>query len=208
MAFTASVSGTSAAELELTDGTNTYTIAAGTGDEDFAAGTYNITDASSNVVGTITLDAAAATAIANDNAVDFATFTAADQSVTLQTGSNEGDTLSVQIDDMSATGLGVTGSGIATQEAASSAITTVNDAINSVSTQRAHLGALQNRLEHKINNLNTSSENLSSAESRIRDVDMAQEMTEYTQTSILVQAATSMLAQANSAPQNVLSLLQ
>jgi flagellin len=83
----------------------------------------------------------------------------------------------------------------------------VQNAINTVSTQRANLGAVQNRLEHKINNLNTSSENLSAAESRIRDVDMAQQMTEYTQTSILVQAATSMLAQANSAPQNVLKLL-
>ena len=67
---------------------------------------------------------------------------------------------------------------------------------------------MQNRLEHKINNLETSAENLQSAESRIRDIDMAKEMTKYTQTSILVQAATSMLAQANSAPQNVLSLLR
>lgn len=208
MSFTASVSSTSAAELELTDGTNTYTVSAGTGDEDFAAGTYNVLDDSDNVVGTITLSADAAAAVDNANAVDFATVTASNDSVILQTGSNEGDTLSIQIDDMSATGLAVTGTDISSQETASAAITTVNDAINSVSTQRAHLGALQNRLEHKINNLDTSSENLSAAESRIRDVDMAQEMTEYTQTSILVQAATSMLAQANSAPQNVLSLLQ
>jgi flagellin len=74
--------------------------------------------------------------------------------------------------------------------------------------QRARLGAIQNRLTHKINNLNTTSENLSAAESRIRDVDMAQEMTDYTKNNILVQAATAMLAQANQAPQAVLQLLQ
>ena len=208
MAFTASVASTSAASLELTDGTNTYTIEAGTGDEDFAAGTYNVLDASSNTVGTITLDAGAATAIANENAADFADVTVTSSNITFQTGANEGDTLAIQIGGMTSTALDVTGTDIGTMETASSAITTVNNAINAVSTQRAHLGALQNRLEHKINNLDTSSENLQAAESRIRDVDMAAEMTEYTQTSILVQAATSMLAQANSAPQNVLSLLQ
>jgi len=77
-----------------------------------------------------------------------------------------------------------------------------------VSTQRSKLGAYQNRLEHKINNLDTSAENLQAAESRIRDLDMAKEITEFTKNNILVQASTAMLAQANSAPQNVLSLLQ
>jgi flagellin len=132
----------------------------------------------------------------------------------IQTGSNEGDFLTLAITSMKSDAIG-TGAGsqvsdasIATRADAESAITIVNDAINDVSTQRANLGAIQNRLDHKINNLETSAENLSAAESRIRDVDMAKEMTQYTQTSILVQAATSMLAQANSAPQNVLSLLQ
>ncbi len=129
-------------------------------------------------------------------------------SAKIQTGANEGDSLALTIDNMGSVALNLDGSDISTQAGASTAITDVQDAINTVSTQRANLGAVQNRLEHKINNLNTSSENLSAAESRIRDVDMAQEMTEYTQTSILVQAATSMLAQANSAPQNVLSLLR
>ena len=206
MSFTGAAA--TAAELELTDGTNTYTVVAGTSTESFGEGTYNVEDGSGNTVGTITLDAAAATAIANENAVDFADVTVTSSNITFQTGANEGDTLAIQIGGMTSTALDVTGTDIATMETASSSITTVNNAINAVSTQRAHLGALQNRLEHKINNLDTSSENLQAAESRIRDVDMAAEMTEYTQTSILVQAATSMLAQANSAPQNVLSLLQ
>ncbi len=91
---------------------------------------------------------------------------------------------------------------------AETAITTIDTAIETISTQRASLGAYQNRLEHTINNLDTSAENLQSAESRIRDVDMATEMVEYTKYSILSQAATAMLAQANQLPQNVLSLLQ
>lgn len=128
--------------------------------------------------------------------------------MTIQTGANKGDTMSLAMDDMTASGLGINGTDIKTQANASQAIETVNDAIDAVSTQRAKFGALQNRLEHKINNLDTSAENLQAAESRIRDVDMAAEMTEYTRNNILVQAATSMLAQANQAPQNVLSLLR
>ena len=128
--------------------------------------------------------------------------------MTIQTGANKGDTMSLAMDDMTASGLGINGTDIKTQANASQAIETVNDAINAVSTQRAKFGALQNRLEHKINNLDTSAENLQAAESRIRDVDMAAEMSVYTRNNILVQAATSMLAQANQAPQNVLSLLR
>ncbi len=87
-------------------------------------------------------------------------------------------------------------------------VTTIDTALETVSTERAKLGALQNRLEHTINNLGTSSENLSAAESRIRDVDMAKEMMAFTKNSILQQAATAMLAQANQAPQGVLQLLK
>ena len=97
---------------------------------------------------------------------------------------------------------------VTTHDAASSAITAITGAINTVSTARASLGAMENRLEHKINNLTITSENLSAAESRIRDVDMAMEMTRYTMNNILVQAATAMLAQANQSPQNVLQLLK
>lgn len=126
----------------------------------------------------------------------------------IQTGANEGDDLAINIDAMDSAALGIDLSSVATRAAASKAITEVNDALNKVSTQRAALGALQNRLNHKINNLDTSAENLSSAESRIRDLDMAQEMTNFTRNNILTQASTAMLAQANAAPQGVLQLLQ
>ncbi|MDW7674558.1 MAG: flagellin [Bacillota bacterium] len=96
---------------------------------------------------------------------------------------------------------------VSTQSAASSAITTIQSAIETVSTERSKLGAYQNRLEHTISNLGTSSENLQAAESRIRDVDMAAEMMQFTKNNILQQAATAMLAQANQAPQSVLQLL-
>ena len=109
---------------------------------------------------------------------------------------------------MRAGALGLTSSSIDFQDTAEDSITAVNNAINQVSEQRSKLGAYQNRLEHKINNLDTSSENLQAAESRIRDLDMAKEMTSFTKNNILVQAATAMLAQANQAPQNVLSLLR
>ena len=91
---------------------------------------------------------------------------------------------------------------------ADNAIASLDAAINSVATQRADLGALQNRLEHTINNLNTAAENLAAAESRIRDVDMALEMASFTRHQILLQAGTAMLAQANIRPQSVLNLLQ
>lgn len=97
---------------------------------------------------------------------------------------------------------------VTTQAHASKAITVIQDAITAVSSERSKLGAIQNRLEHTINNLDTSSENLQSAESRIRDVDMAKEMMNYTKFNIIQQAATSMLAQANQTPQTVLQLLK
>ena len=128
--------------------------------------------------------------------------------LTFQVGANEGDDLVINIDKMDANYLGVSSASVSTQKAASNAITSVDNAINQVSSQRAYLGAIQNRLNYKISNLNTSSQNLTSAESEIRDVDMAKEMTEFTNANILSQAATSMLAQANSLPQNVLSLLK
>ena len=104
------------------------------------------------------------------------------------------------------TGLGVVSLDLVT--GASAAITAIDDAIKGVSTARATLGAYQNRFEHTINNLNVAVENLSASESRIRDTDMASEMVSFTRSQILTQAGTSMLAQANQAPQNVLSLLR
>jgi flagellin len=96
---------------------------------------------------------------------------------------------------------------VSSQEAASKAITTINEAIETVSAERSKLGAMQNRLEHTIANLGTSAENLQAAESRIRDLDMAEEIMAFTKNNILQQAATAMLAQANMAPQSVLQLL-
>jgi len=100
-----------------------------------------------------------------------------------------------------------TGIHVADQEGADNAIETLDDAIETVSSQRSELGAVQNRLEHTVSNLEVASENLQAAESRIRDVDMASEMTDFTTTQILEEAGTAMLAQANQAPQNVLQLL-
>ncbi|HHV59528.1 MAG TPA: flagellin, partial [Clostridiaceae bacterium] len=97
---------------------------------------------------------------------------------------------------------------VSTQASANSAISVIQSAIETVSAERSKLGAVQNRLEHTIKNLDTSAENLQAAESRIRDVDMAQEMMEYTKNNILQQAATAILAQANQAPQMVLQLLR
>lgn len=131
----------------------------------------------------------------------------ANAGLTFQVGANEGDEMTIFIDKMDSSYLGVASSSVGTREAASAAIGAVDRAINQVSSQRAYLGAIQNRLDHKIANLNTSAENLTSAESQIRDVDMAKEMTEFTNANILAQAATAMLAQANSLPQGVLSLL-
>lgn len=128
--------------------------------------------------------------------------------------------LTVTVDDMHAKNLGATSADgkdtgatistidISTQEAAGAAINTINAAIDQVSKTRAGLGALQNRLEHTINNLDTTSENLTAANSRIRDTDMAKEMMEYTKMNVLVQSAQAMLAQANQQPQSVLQLLQ
>ena len=127
----------------------------------------------------------------------------------IQTGADKDNELEIEIGNMTSEALGITATiAVTSQELASKAIEVVDSAINSVSTERAKLGAYQNRLEHKINNLNTSAENLQAAESRIRDVDMAKEMMNFTKNSILSQAATAMLAQANQAPQTVLQLLR
>ena len=109
---------------------------------------------------------------------------------------------------MSAKSLGIADVDISTQSGAQTAVSSIKDAINSVSSTRGDLGAIQNRLEHTINNLGVTTENMTAAESRIRDTDMAKEMMAYTKNNILVQAAQAMLAQANQVPQGVLQLLQ
>ena len=141
----------------------------------------------------------------------FKAVTPADDSfnaIRIQVGALEGEQLAVAIDSMNTAGLKLDDQNLYTQESAGKAITAVKNAVNMVSDQRAALGAMQNRLDHKIANLKVSAENLTAAESRIRDVDIASEMTEFTKNNILAQASTAMLAQANALPQNVLSLLR
>jgi len=162
---------------------------------------------------------------------------AADNSLSFQIGANESQSMSLTLDDMRSEALGLSSTvagvdgeagykatatvnngtdstaveyslDVSTFEAAGAAITKIDDALESVSKQRSQLGAVQNRLEHTIANLDTSAENLQASESRIRDVDMAKEMMEFTKNNILQQAAQSMLAQANQAPQGVLQLLR
>jgi flagellin len=147
--------------------------------------------------------------IANDT--EFNTQTLLDgnfQNKLIHIGANTGQILSISINAMDANGLGVSGLSISQQTKANSAIALIDSAIKAVSVQRSALGAIQNRLEHTINNLSTASENLTAAESRIRDVDMAKEMMEFTKNNILTQAAQAMLAQANQLPQGVLQLLR
>nr|WP_307991080.1 flagellin [uncultured Niameybacter sp.] len=156
-----------------------------------------------------------------------------DHSLKFQIGANKDQSMSVEINDIRANALGLTGKvgdtgfsannnvtngtnntaeeaalDVTSQENANNAIEVINQAINQVSSERSKLGAAQNRLEHTINNLGTSSENLTAAESRIRDVDMAKEMMEMSKNNILSQASQAMLAQANQAPQQVLQLLR
>ncbi|KMJ58995.1 flagellin [Bacillus sp. LL01] len=157
----------------------------------------------------------------------------ASSSFSTQIGANENQTMTLEFSDMRAAALGLTGTAsstgftatdtvtdgtnnsanaaaldVSTAANAGNAVTAINNAIEAVSAERSKLGANQNRLEHTINNLNTSSENLTAAESRIRDVDMAKEMMEQTKNSILAQASQAMLAQANQQPQGVLQLLR
>jgi flagellin len=179
---------------------------------------------------TATANGEAGDGIVISDGVDVEAVTSGKFVANLQVGSNEGQSMTIEISDMRASALGITGTGegftsdlvvtdgtsnemqeaaldVSTHTTASKAVTMIDKAIESVSTQRSQLGAFQNRLEHTISNLGTSAENLQAAESRIRDLDMAEEMMAFTKNNILQQAATAMLAQANMAPQSVLQLL-
>jgi flagellin len=119
----------------------------------------------------------------------------------------------IDINEISTATLGttsdkVTNVSVLTTDGAKEAISTIDAAIKQVSSERSKIGAFQNRLEHTIANLSTAAENMTAAESRIRDVDMAAEMMQFTKNNILTQAGTAMLAQANQAPQQVLQLLR
>ena len=137
-------------------------------------------------------------------------FAAATGSVALHVGEgvDTGNAVTVSLGKMDSTALTINTIDISTAAGAKTAITSINNAIDKVSSMRADFGALQNRLEHTINNLGVQTENITAAESRIRDVDMAKEMMAYTKNNILVQSSQAMLAQANQVPQGVLQLLQ
>jgi flagellin len=200
-----------------------------------AAGTGNLADADfvvSNTKGTdLTLNAAGQAAIggsyeaagnhititsgyykglsfdmtaASDDAINISS----NNSMKLQIGANAAQTMSISINDMRATALGVSGLNMTSADGAKDAITAIDNALNRVSTERAKLGAYQNRLESTINNLGTTAENLTSAQSSVTDVDMAAEMAEFSKNNVLSQAAQAMLSQANQQPQQVLQLLK
>ena len=126
----------------------------------------------------------------------------------MQTGANEGQQLAIRIPTISLDRLGIARTTVVTEETSTLAITEIKGAIQYVSDARSRLGAYQNRLEHTVNNLDVSNENMTSSYSRIMDVDMAEEMTNYTTQQVISQAATSLLAQANERPSQVLQLLQ
>jgi len=125
----------------------------------------------------------------------------------IQVGANQNQLMSISIRRITQDGLGLSTVRVTTQTFSTQALGLIDTALNSVSTMRAELGAFQNRLEFKIQNLNNQAENIAAAESRIRDADMAKMMTEFTKNNILFQASTAMLAQANALPQGVLQLL-
>ena len=152
------------------------------------------------------IDRVAQTTTFNEQSLLDGTF----QNKNLQVGAEAGggNTITLNIEKMDSTGLAVNGVDIGTSTGATGAITTIKNAIKTLNNQRANLGAIQNRLEHTISNLDNVVENTTAAESQIRDTDMATEMVKYSNNNILAQAGQAMLAQSNQANQGVLSLLQ
>lgn len=201
----------------------------------YSVGTYNNGD---NKLTITQKDGKESSAAITSNVATVATTTAGKaagtgENVSLQIGANENQSMSLNIGDMRAKALGLTGTAgdngftanetvtdgtnntvneaalsVGTAADASTSITKIQSAIDTVSSERSKLGSFQNRLEHTINNLGTSSENLTAAESRVRDVDMAKEMMTFSKNNILQQAAQAMLAQANQQPQGVLQLAE
>ena len=147
--------------------------------------------------------------LAGDNVNTYTTFVhLVDNSQVFQIGANEMQDMGAAIGRMDGIALGVNTILVTDRDSAGKAITTIDGAVTRVSAQRSSIGAVQNRLEHTINNLGVASENLTAAESRIRDVDMAAEMMDFSKTNVLSQASMAMLAQANQKPQTVMQLLQ
>jgi flagellin len=145
---------------------------------------------------------------ANDTKFNELELLSSATSYKIQVGADNGQYITVKLQKMTASGLGVDAVDVSSQVGASSGIAAVKSGISSLSSMRADLGAVQNRLEHTIKNLDNVTENTQAAESQIRDTDMAKEMVKYSNNNILAQAGQSMLAQANQTNQGVLSLLQ
>ena len=158
-------------------------------------------------------DAGKANVIVDTNGITARDEELSEGKVSVQVGANASQSMSIEIGDMRAKALNIVndrgqGLSVETAQSANEAITAFDAALNAVSSQRANLGAVQNRLEYTISNLDNTAENLTSAESTLRDVDMAKEMMEYSKNNILNQAAQAMISQANQQPQNVLQLLR
>ena len=206
-AYTAAVSGGVAATIATAKAALYTTAAASTDAASKTAGTTSTASNTAAASATAALAALGAVATADVN-VD------AKNALTFQVGANSDQTMRISIDNMDSNSLGVagntstTGIDLTSAKNATDAITKIDAAIKKVSSERSNLGAVQNSLNHNVNNLKTESENLTSAESNIRDTDMASEMANYTKLSVVNQAATAMLAKANQQPSRVLTLLQ
>jgi len=184
------------------DGSWTATAAAA-GSEGAVYGiTFTVTDTDGNE------NLTAQNALSGWTQTTSATNARSNGSANVLIGANTGQNFNISINAMDATSLGVNKLSVSTTAEADVAIKVIDTATAMVSSERGKMGAEENRLQHTINNLTTSSENITAAESRIRDVDMAAEMATYTKHSVIGQAATAMLAQANQLPQQVLSLLK
>jgi flagellin len=168
-------------------------------------GTYNASDRAA-MQNEYTALSNAISSIASNTKFNGITLLNTSSAITVQAGDTRNMTVTISLQNITSVATGV--GSVSTQAAAQSALAQIDTQIGVVNKARSALGAAQNQLEHTYNNLGATSENLQSAESRIRDTDMADEMMNYTKFSILQQAATSMLAQANQAPQGVLQLLR
>ncbi|WP_067932390.1 flagellin N-terminal helical domain-containing protein [Alicyclobacillus kakegawensis] len=197
--------GTMTFNLNATYGANNFTITNSAGKNIYSnTSSLTITDSNFQAGGfqfNMTVDSVLAAANSTS------TITTTNNALTMQIGANANQTMKVGIQAMDATSLGINNIDISTQQGAETAITALDNAIQTVSSERSTLGAYQNRLEHTINNLSTESQNLATAQSGITDTDMASAMAEFTKDNVLQQAAVSMLAQANQQPQLVLKLL-
>ena len=211
-------------EINLTDGTNETKVEAEikaalknkyTVDYNANANTIKLTQVTGEDKKSIkaSYDGAALNTVADKAGVTAVDAVISEGKVNLQVGANAKQNMSIEIGDMRAEALEITnnaGKGLSIESAddANAAVSKFDAALNKVSSQRANLGAIQNRLEYTISNLDNTAENLTSAESTLRDVDMASEMMEYSKNNILNQAAQAMISQANQQPQNVLQLLR